>query len=146
MNNYGGFTGVNASIKANTGDLGIVQGAVQLYEKLSKVSDAPTYMGGTECVDAVLSAMLEHEDNEVVVNCGVNCLSVIATENDCSKHLGNLEVAIQTAKGDPDRVYSVLAAIAGLSRVSHLRQIFEAKNAGKSLGWKELCSGRWTVI
>ena len=127
---YSGFQGVNASIRANIQDATIVQGAVQLYEQLSKVADAKTCMANTECADAVLEAMLEHEQNEALVNSGVNCLSVIATEDDCNRHLSDLDTAIQTAKGDPDRAYRALAAVAGLSRVSHLRQCFEARNAG----------------
>lgn len=127
---YSGFQGINASIKANIQDATIVQGAIQLYEQLSKVADAKTYMASTDCVDAVLEAMLEHEQNEALVNSGVNCLSVIATESDCHRHLSDLDTAIQTAKGDPDRAYRALAAVAGLSRVSHLRQSFEARNAG----------------
>ncbi|CDJ64851.1 LOW QUALITY PROTEIN: hypothetical protein, conserved [Eimeria necatrix] len=128
---YSGFQGINASIKANIQDATIVQGAIQLYEQLSKVADAKTYMASTDCVDAVLEAMLEHEQNEALVNSGVNCLSVIATESDCHRHLSDLDTAIQTAKGDPDRAYRALAAVAGLSRVSHLRQSFEARNAAE---------------
>ncbi|PHJ14687.1 anonymous antigen-1, partial [Cystoisospora suis] len=80
-------------------------------------------------VDAVLAAMLEHEGNEALINAGIDCLGRIATEADCARHLGNLDTAIQTARGDPDGAYGVLAAISGLSRVATLRQIFEEKNA-----------------
>ncbi|KAL8436218.1 hypothetical protein Efla_003748 [Eimeria flavescens] len=130
---YNGFQGVNASIVANIQDITIVQGALQLYEKLSMVADAKTYMAGTDCVDAVLEAMLEHEQNDALVSSGINCLTVIATENDCNRHLNDLDMAIQTAKGDPDRAYRALAAVAGLSRVSHLRQSFEARNASETI-------------
>ncbi|OEH79639.1 hypothetical protein cyc_04251 [Cyclospora cayetanensis] len=130
---YNGFQGINASIVANIQDITIVQGAVQLYEQLSKVADAKSYMASTDCVDAVLEAMLEHEQNEALVNSGINCLAVIATENDCNRHLSGLDTAMQTAKGDPDRAYRALAAVAGLSRVSHLRQSFEARNAAETI-------------
>ncbi|KAF8819198.1 putative anonymous antigen-1, partial [Cardiosporidium cionae] len=93
-------------------------------------------------VDCLLNAMLEHEAMEEVIKSGINCLNVIATAEDCTRHLRDLDKVASQAKNNPEAVYSTMAAIAGLSRVSHLQKFFIEKNAaGKILkmmgGWIE---------
>eukprot|EP00070_Physeter_catodon_P036568 XP_028343462.1 uncharacterized protein LOC114485852 [Physeter catodon] len=129
VSEYGGVQGVTASLVANVQNESIALLAVQLMDAFSQVADARTYMSDGGPVEAVLAAMLEHEHSQALLEAGVDCLSRIATEEDCSRHLDDLDTAIQTARGDPDRAYKVLAAIAGLSRVPALRQIFEQKSA-----------------
>ncbi|KFH17871.1 putative anonymous antigen-1 [Toxoplasma gondii MAS] len=133
VSEYGGIQGVIASLNANVNNEQVALLAVQLLDNFSEVSDAKTYMSDGTCVDAVLAAMLEHEGNDLLISAGVHCLARIATEDDCARHLNVLDTAIQTARGNPDGVYRVLAAISGLSRVPSLRQIFEEKNASDTI-------------
>ena len=139
---YGGLGGVCASLQANLEDEGVCHVAIQLMERFSQIPDAKDFMGDGAIVDVVLQGMLEHEKNENLVNSGVNCLEVIASDSDASRHLGNLEVATSNAKNDPDRVYKTLAAISGLARVSHLSNTFEKLQTSGTIvkamqGWIE---------
>nr|CEL69917.1 TPA: anonymous antigen-1, putative [Neospora caninum Liverpool] len=117
VSEYGGIQGVVASLTANVNNEQVALLAVQLLDNFSEVADAKSYMNDGSCVDAVLAAMLEHEGNDLLISAGIHCLGRIATEEDCSRHLNVLDSAIQTARGNPDGVYRVLAAISGLSRV-----------------------------
>lgn len=129
VSDYGGIQGVTASLNANVNNEQVALVAVQLMDTFSQVADARSFMADGTSVDAVLAAMLEHENNDALINAGIECLGRIATEADCNRHLEVLDSAIQTAKGDPDGAYKVLAAISGLSRVATLRQTFEEKSA-----------------
>ncbi|PFH34228.1 putative anonymous antigen-1 [Besnoitia besnoiti] len=133
VSDYGGIQGVTISLTANVNNEQLALVGVQLLDNFSQVADAKSFMSDGTCVDAVLAAMLEHEGNDALISCGIDCLGRIATENDCARHLDVLDSAIQTVRGDPDGAYKVLAAISGLSRVPTLRQIFEEKQAADTI-------------
>lgn len=129
----GGLAGLATSLSANAAIEDVALASVRLTEMLANVPDAPSYMEGGQNVDAVLEAILVQEHNESLVRSGVRALELIATESDCARHLKELELAVQGARNDPEKVFKTLAAVGGLSRVSRLQQIFEQKSAAETV-------------
>eukprot|EP00922_Rhytidocystis_sp_ex-Travisia-forbesii_P027352 GHVS01040084.1.p1 GENE.GHVS01040084.1~~GHVS01040084.1.p1 ORF type:complete len:2151 (+),score=222.55 GHVS01040084.1:985-7437(+) len=128
---YGGLAGIATSLEANISNAEVALASVQLSEKIANVPDAPTYMSDGLNVNAVLEAMLVQDEDETLIRSGIATLELVATAEDCSRHLGELTMAVQAARNDPERVFKTLAAVGGLSRVTRLRNIFEEKKAAK---------------
>eukprot|EP00923_Selenidium_pygospionis_P001038 GHVN01001571.1.p1 GENE.GHVN01001571.1~~GHVN01001571.1.p1 ORF type:complete len:2595 (+),score=325.02 GHVN01001571.1:17885-25669(+) len=142
MYNAAGLQGISATLSANKGNEELALQATTLCSRLVQVPDATTYMCDGSLADAILEAMLAHQDNSGITAAGTSALEVIATDNDVQRTLADLERAIQGANNDPERCIKVLAAVSGLSRIERLRQVFVQHQADKTIvkgvsGWIE---------
>lgn len=130
---YGGVSGIAEVLTMRYDNSQIAECGLKLINKMLAASDALKYLRNQQVVDAVLSVMLENETEEVIVQEGTKILEKLATEEDCQRHIGNLESVINSAHNNTEEAYKTLAAISGLSRIQSLRSILQAKKADHSI-------------
>ncbi|CRH00742.1 conserved Plasmodium protein, unknown function [Plasmodium relictum] len=133
INQYGGVTGIADALSTVTSDRKIAEIGLKLISKMLTASDALSHMSNQHVVDAVLTIMLENENEEVIIQEGTKIMEKLATENDCQRHISNLESVINSAESNPEDAYKTLAAISGLSRIQPLKSILESKRADYSV-------------
>lgn len=132
--NAGGHTGlIDALNKSGANHTSLVTSGLNLFVRLLEVPGALDELRKGDTVDAVLSAMLLHQNVQDVQFTGTAILEAIATEDDVKRCLANLDRCISGARSDPNKAYKSLAAVNGLSQVSRLRDIFEQKKAAESI-------------
>ncbi|EZG69284.1 putative arginine N-methyltransferase, partial [Gregarina niphandrodes] len=100
---------------------------------LQKVVEYSPSAAGTDWsapVEAALALLLTYSDsNPSIASSALSALEALASEKDVSRTLSELELAVNTAKQNPERCLRCLAAVNGLSQLNRLRPAFERQNA-----------------
>lgn len=115
--------------------------ASAFFAHLATLPDASS-MAEAGIVEVILPMMLSHPDvRSVQDNCKA-VLEVISTDGNVARALADLEKALMAAKNSPGRAFKALAAVGGLSQITHLRPIFDKQNASDAVlkgieGWIE---------
>lgn len=133
INQYGGVSGIADALTAQSNNHKIAENGLKMINKMLTASDAMSYLSNKHVVDAVLTVMLQNEEDEVIIQEGTKIMEKLATEEDCVRHISNLESVISNARNNSATTYNSLAAICGLSRIPALRYIMQSKKADQSI-------------
>lgn len=123
IGDYGGLVGISTSLTRNSSDVNYSFEALKVLTAFSSNNDATKYMCDGTIAEACLKCMIEHQDNQKIIELGTKCLEVIATERDLQRNTNNLKDILLNFAEMGDKPFTMLASISGLSKIERLKQV-----------------------